>query len=177
MYAEAIQDAIRGMGHSCKLVFAYCRDVICQLRITVLFEEQKRRELNNEPALERGLDSEKFVEDFLIEHEVALTAQLGMEDGPPMRFLTGIFIATSTSKSQVLFLQDVVQADAAHMTLGKYTLFSAYVNTANEDESCQEFSESVERTPHDIYHACAAWDKEEALFFWSQGGLGTSILS
>jgi hypothetical protein len=51
MYAEAIQDAIRGMGHSCELIFAYCHDVICQLRITVLFEEQKRREKNKEPAL------------------------------------------------------------------------------------------------------------------------------
>jgi hypothetical protein len=139
MYAEAIQDAIRGMGHSCKLVFADRRDVICQLRITMLFKEQKRRELNNEPALERGPDSETFVEDFLIEHKVALTAQLGMEDGPPMRFLTGIFIATSTSKSQVPFLQDVVQADAAHMTLVKYTLFSAYANTANGAMAPLEF--------------------------------------
>jgi hypothetical protein len=28
-------------------------------------------------------------------------------------------------------LQDVIQADAAHMSFGKYTLFSAYANTAN----------------------------------------------
>jgi hypothetical protein len=97
----------------------------------VLFKEQKRWELNNEPALERGPDSEKFFKDFLIEHDVALTAQLGIEDGPPMKFLTGIFIATSTSKCQVSFLQDVIQADTAHMTIRKYTLFSAYVNTAN----------------------------------------------
>ena len=46
-------------------------------------------------------------------------------------FLTGIFIATSSSKVQVTFLQDVIQADGAHMTFGKYTLFSAYGNTAN----------------------------------------------
>ena len=54
-----------------------------------------------------------------------------MEDGPPVKFLTGIFIATSTSKLQGPFLQDVIQADAAHMSFGKYTLFSAYANTAN----------------------------------------------
>jgi hypothetical protein len=28
-------------------------------------------------------------------------------------------------------LQDVIQADAAHMSFGKYTLFSAYASTAN----------------------------------------------
>ena len=65
-------------------------------------------------------------------HEVVLNEQLGMEDGPlQSKFLTGIFIATSSSKVQVPFLQDVIQADGAHMTFGKYTLFSAYGTTAN----------------------------------------------
>ncbi len=54
-----------------------------------------------------------------------------MEDGPPLKFLTGIFITTSTSKLQGPFLQDMIQANAVHMSFGKYTLFSAYVNTAN----------------------------------------------
>jgi hypothetical protein len=54
-----------------------------------------------------------------------------MEDGPTLKFLTGIFIATSTSKLQGPFLQDVIQPDAVHMSFGKYTLFSAYANTAN----------------------------------------------
>ncbi len=54
-----------------------------------------------------------------------------MEDGPPLKFLTGIFIATSTSKEQVPFLQEVIQADGAHKSFGKYTLFLAYANTAN----------------------------------------------
>jgi hypothetical protein len=48
-----------------------------------------------------------------------------------VKFLTGIFIATSTLKLQGPFLQDVIQADSAHMSFGKYTLFSAYTNTAN----------------------------------------------
>jgi hypothetical protein len=54
-----------------------------------------------------------------------------MHDGPPLKFLTGAFIATSTSKKQVPFVQDVIQADGAHMSFGKYTLFSAYSNYAN----------------------------------------------
>jgi hypothetical protein len=58
-------------------------------------------------------------------------AQLGMEDGLQLMFLTGIFSSTSTLKQQVPFLQEVIQADAAHMSFGKYTLFSGYTNTAN----------------------------------------------
>ena len=54
-----------------------------------------------------------------------------MEDGPELNFLSGILIATSTSKKQLPFLEEVIQADGAHMSFGKYTLFSAYANTAN----------------------------------------------
>ena len=49
-----------------------------------------------------------------------------------LNFLTGILIATSTSKAQApSYLQDVIQADAAHMTFGKYTLFSAYAGSTH----------------------------------------------
>jgi hypothetical protein len=41
---------------------------------------------------------------------------LGMDDGPEIKLLTGIFVAPSTSKVQAPFLQDVIQADAAHMS-------------------------------------------------------------
>jgi hypothetical protein len=43
----------------------------------------------------------------------------------------GIIISPSTSKKQVPFLQEVLQADAAHMIFGKYTLYSVYATTAN----------------------------------------------
>jgi hypothetical protein len=71
------------------------------------------------------------VNDWLLRHEVALTNALGMDDGPEIKFLTGILVAPSTSKFQAPFLQDVIQANAAHMSFGKYTLFSAYASTAN----------------------------------------------
>ncbi len=120
-----------GMGHSCELLYCDRQDVIHQLRSTVVWEELKRRENNKDPALERGDQTEEFIKNWLIENDVPLTNQLGMHDGPPLKFLTGVFIATSTSKQQVPFLQDVIQADGAHMSFGKYTLFSAYANSAN----------------------------------------------
>jgi hypothetical protein len=58
-----------------------------------------------------------------------------MEDGLQFKFLMGILIAPSTPKKQLPFLQEVIQADAAHMVFGKYTLFLVYANTANGNMS------------------------------------------
>jgi hypothetical protein len=104
-YCEGVREAIIGMGHSCELLFSDRRDVIRTLRSTLVREEIKRREDNKEPVLERGEITENFIRNWLIENEAPLTSQLGMEDGPTQKFLTGIFIATSASKAQVPFLQ------------------------------------------------------------------------
>ena len=124
-YSEGVREAIIGMCHFCELLYSDRCKVIQTLRSLVVREEIKRREDNNKPVLERGEMTENFIRNWFIANEVSLMTQLGMEDGPPQRFLTGIFIATSASKAQVPFLQEVIQADAAHMSFGKYTLFSA----------------------------------------------------
>ena len=130
-YAEGVRDAIIEMGHTCELTYATRREVLLKLRQTVIREEILRREAIKEPVLEKGEMTNSFVRKWLIDNEVELTHQLGVEDGPPQRFLSGMFLCTSISKLQVPFLQDVIQADGAHMSFGKYTLFSAYATTAN----------------------------------------------
>ncbi len=130
-YAYAIQQAIQDMGHVCELIFTGRRDVIQMIREIVLKEEQNCRQHANEPTLERGTPRMEFVNDCLLRHKVALTDALGTDNCPELKFLTRILVAPSTSKVQAPFLQDVIQADAAHMSFGKYTLFSAYANTAN----------------------------------------------
>ena len=54
-------------------------------------------------------------------------------------FVTGIYFCSSTARSTVLHLQQVSNFDAAHMSFGKYTLYSAYGNTANSNTSCIGF--------------------------------------
>ena len=54
-------------------------------------------------------------------------------------FVTGIYFSTSTARSTVPHLQQVSHFDAAHMSFGKYTLYSAYGNTANANTSCIGF--------------------------------------
>ncbi len=103
-YCKAVKAAIIEMGHSCEFLYCECCDVICQLCATVVYEELKQREDNNEPALEQGAETEEFIKNWLIEHNVPLTTQLGMHDGPPLKFLTRVFIAISTLKQQVQFL-------------------------------------------------------------------------
>jgi hypothetical protein len=64
----------------------------------------------------------------------------GFEDSPQFKFLTGIFTSPSTSKEQVPFLQEVLQADTAHMSFGKYTLYSVYGTNANGTMSALGFA-------------------------------------
>ncbi len=49
----------------------------------------------------------------------------------PLKFFSGISFLTSGAQKAVPFLQQVFQADACHMSFGKYTLFFCYRTTAN----------------------------------------------
>ena len=69
--------------------------------------------------------------DWKAEHEAFLNDVLGYEDAPQYRFLAGILFAPSSSKNMVPLLQDVIQANGADTSFGKYTLLSTYGNTAN----------------------------------------------
>jgi len=51
-YCEGVMEAIIGMGHSCELLFNDRRNVIRTLCSSVVREEIKLREDNNEPVLE-----------------------------------------------------------------------------------------------------------------------------
>ena len=76
--------------------------------------------------------------------------------GDSYQFLNGIMFATSASKVSVLMLQNVIQADAAHMNFGKYTLYSAYGNMVNANMSPVAFAIIFGNED------CAGWTK-----FWN----------
>ncbi len=77
----------------------------------------------------------KFIKRWKTDNDIYINNVFGMEDGPQFLFLTDILIATSSSKYLVPLLQDVIQADGAHASYGKYILFSAYGTTANGNMS------------------------------------------
>jgi hypothetical protein len=72
-----------------------------------------------------------YVNKWKKDNDTFLCDAFGFEDGPQFKFLTGIFITPSTSKEQFPFLQEVLQAGAAHTSFGKYTLYSVYGTNAN----------------------------------------------
>jgi hypothetical protein len=51
------------------------------------------------------------------------------------QFCAGVFFSMSYSTTIVPHLQDVFQADAAHMNFGKYTLYYCYGTAANGNTS------------------------------------------
>ena len=59
---------------------------------------------------------------------------------PTPQFCGGVFLSMSYSNEVVPYLQNVFQADAAHMNFGKYTLFSCYGSTANANTSLIAFA-------------------------------------
>jgi hypothetical protein len=99
-YAYAV---LQDMGHVCDLIFTGCRDVIRMIQAVVLKEELTCQEHANEPTLEQGTPRKEFVNDWLLRHEVALNNELGMDNDPEIKFLTGILVAPSTSNVQVPF--------------------------------------------------------------------------
>jgi hypothetical protein len=74
------------------------------------------------------------------DYDIFLCNALGLEDGLPYKFLTGIFFVPSTLKNKIPFLQEVIQEDVAHMSFKKYTLYSAYAITANDHMSALRFA-------------------------------------
>ncbi len=99
----------------------------------VLSEEVERRKKGKE-ILDKA-EQLKFIKKWKTDNDVYLNNVFGMEEGPQFSFLMGILFATLSSKHLVPLLQDVIQADGAHASYGKYTLFLAYETIVNGNMS------------------------------------------
>jgi hypothetical protein len=117
------------MGHTIDLIFTDRHRTMKTVNAIVLKEEMYRKKADKQSMTTQ--EKVDYVNNWKKENKTFLCDALGLEDGPQCKFLTGIFISSSTSKNQVPFLQEVLQADAAHMSFGKYTLYSVYATTAN----------------------------------------------
>jgi hypothetical protein len=95
----------------------------------VLKEEMVRKKA---AKLDMSRDEKvEYVNNLKKDNDAFLCDAFGFEDGTQFKFLMGIFISPFTSKDQFPFLQKVLQSDAAHMSFGKYTLYSVYGTNAN----------------------------------------------
>ncbi len=71
-----------------------------------------------------------YINNWKKDNDTFLCEAFGFEDGPQFKFLMAVFISPSTSREQVPFLQEALQANAAPMSFGKYTLYSVYGTNA-----------------------------------------------
>jgi hypothetical protein len=137
-YAYAIANAIQQMGHTIEVVFTDQHKTMKTVNAIVLKEEIDRKKA---AKLDMSRDEKvEYVNNWKKDNDAFLCDAFGFEDGPQFKFLTGIFISPSTSKEQFPFLQEVLQADAAHMSFGKYTLYSVYGTNANGTMSALGFA-------------------------------------
>ena len=86
------------------------------------------------PALDKTLQL-KYMNKWKAKNELFLNNVFGLEDDSHVSFLGVVLFATSGSKYLALLLQHVMQANGAHSSFGKYTLFLAYATTANGNMS------------------------------------------
>ncbi len=131
-YAEGIVKKMQRLGQA-ELVYSTCAATLQTINTTIVNEEVIRhKNKKGEHPLDELAERKEFWKTWKEEHALFPAEALGIEGGPAKnKFLTGILVATSVSKTMFQTTQEVVQADGAHTLFGKYTLFSAYTTTAN----------------------------------------------
>ncbi len=128
-YAYAITNAIQQMGHTIEVVFTNRCTTMKTVNAIVLKEEMNRKKAAKLDMLRD--EKVEYVNNWKKDSDAFLCDAFGFKDGPQFKFLMGIFISPSTTKEQFPFLREVLQADAAHMSFGKYTLYSVYGTNVN----------------------------------------------
>lgn len=130
-YILGLRDHLQLLGHYCEVIFTTRAKSINKLKLVVLSEAVRNE---SDPVQKATLATEDgakaFIKDWTRENATFLNKYFGTKKSN-WRFVHGITFATSTSKRTAPNLQRVIQADAAHMNFGKYTLYSAYGTTAN----------------------------------------------
>jgi hypothetical protein len=137
-YTYAIAKAIEEMSHTVMIIFTNQCKTMKTVNALVLNEELGRKKVEK-LTMTRDKHRE-YVKIWKKDSDIFLCNALGLQDGPQYKILTGVMIAPSTSKNQVHFLQEVIDADAAHMSFGKCTLYSVYASTANDNMSALGFA-------------------------------------
>ena len=139
-YILGLQEELRKLGHHCNVQFDNRKVALNRVKLVVL-EEAGRHELDptRQQWLATTAGAKRFVKDWTRANAVFIKKHFGSKEDN-WRFVKGIQFTTSTSVRTARGLQQIIQADAAHMNFGKYTLYSAYGTTANAQCSPIAFS-------------------------------------
>ena len=128
-YAIEMKDALVANGHYCEILFTPRKEIMKNVKKVVTEDEIRRRD-GNVADFNTAAAHNNYFRDWKIKHREFIELEFG-NDEDDTKFVTGILFAPSFSVAIFPLLQRVVQADAAHMNIGKYTLYSMYSATAN----------------------------------------------
>jgi hypothetical protein len=134
-YVGALQEELRLRQNVVKVVTTDRAAAITKLQMMVLADEVARRKAMNLPVLlQNQSEARRYLQDWMVDNADFVDEHFGKEDAD-CRFILGILFAPQTSARYSHHLQNLYQADAAHLQFGKYTFYSAYGTTANANAS------------------------------------------
>ena len=130
-FAYALFAKMKECGHDVEVVIKDWYEIMRMLERVILSDLLHKNKAERKSM--KKAEKIAFVEKWKVDNQEALSdgGFIGPEEGVPLKFLSGIFFSTSGAHVTVPFLQRVFQADACHMSFGKYTLYSCYDTTAN----------------------------------------------
>ena len=133
-YIWALQDELRLRGHFIEVLTISRKKALGKLMVNVVTEENRRRKKDGKAELTRKDDKINFLKEWTQTNKPFIDGLLGPEQNN-YQFIFGILFAPSSTKRIVPCLQTMIQADAAHLRFGMFTLYSAYGSTANSNTS------------------------------------------
>jgi hypothetical protein len=138
---SALVAEMRSRDHDVLVVEHNACEVYKMLEALILSEEVNKRKTSGGDKM-RKADKISFMKNWKVKN-IQMLIDSGLDkviQGPNVpKFVSGVFFSTSGARTTVPHLQQVYQADAAHMSFGKYTLYSCYGTTANGTTSAVGF--------------------------------------
>ncbi len=142
-YTTAMLREASVRDHKVKSIIKTAAYVMAMLAEIVVQEESDRRQASEGICMTRDMKKNYMSEWMSVNNKMLQSGGLGIQKigEPTPQFCGVVFFLMSYSNAVVPFLQNVFQADAAHMNFGKYTLFSlCYGSTANANTSLIAFA-------------------------------------
>ncbi len=128
-YAHSLVNAVKEQGHFIEIELSNYTSVMRGVVRVLTNDENRHLKAMKEPALNAQTRTE-YITKWMNDKKDILQECMGTKEDDH-DFLSGIMFAPFHSVLTVPNLQNVIQADAAHIHFGKYTLYSAYGSTAD----------------------------------------------
>ena len=132
MFIPALTDALVLSGQDFEVYIRNKSQVMSKCSEIALTQYVDQRRLKGFRVLRE--EKVQYMKEWKLSNKNMLTsAGLGDDCSDNAKFVSGLFLSIKQARHTVPLLQSVFQADAAHMNFGKYTLYSCYGTTANNN--------------------------------------------